>query len=347
MDQRIATNSLASSDRNPMNGRILVFNCHEAWVYQLRLLNRPLDIIVGLPGRHTGRWDQKMRPLPAQAQALTLKQVLASQEHYDCIVAHNLTDLLDASTLVGAKLMVIHLTLDGMLLEQDAKTDPSAFRAAVADYVNRTSVHVMAVSKLKGQSWGFTDDIVPLAADPGDYATFDGGQPRGLRVSNFIARRARTLLWDFHEQVFAGLPITLVGHNPELPGVKPAADWDSLKEMYRSHRFFIHTANPQLEDGYNMATLEAMAAGLPVLGNCHPTSPVINGVNGFLSDDPEMLKRHAIRLLENPFLAVEMGRAAQQTIRDQFSNAMFCRGMSRSIGTAREKWNLAHRSVAV
>jgi hypothetical protein len=35
-----------------MNGRILVLNCHEAWIHQLRLLDQPLDIVVGLPGLH-------------------------------------------------------------------------------------------------------------------------------------------------------------------------------------------------------------------------------------------------------------------------------------------------------
>ena len=33
--------------------RLLVFNCHEAWVYQLGLLDYDLDIICGLSGRYT------------------------------------------------------------------------------------------------------------------------------------------------------------------------------------------------------------------------------------------------------------------------------------------------------
>ena len=44
--------------------RLLVFDCHEAWVYQLRLLRWPLDIVVGLRGRHTQEWDESMRPIP-------------------------------------------------------------------------------------------------------------------------------------------------------------------------------------------------------------------------------------------------------------------------------------------
>lgn len=71
-----------------------------------------------------------------------------------------------------------------------------------------------------------------------------------------------------------------------MPGVEAAKNWDNLKEMLQLHRFYIHTADPRYEDGVNMATLEAMAAGMPVLGNRHPTSPIEHGKSGFLSDNP-------------------------------------------------------------
>src|SRR5262249_54035980 len=98
-----------------MNGRLLVLNCHEAWVYQLRLLDVPMDIVIGLPGRHTAGWDYGMRPVPAKARLVTLPEVLASGISYDCIVAHNLTDLLDVKTLPGPRMLVIHISLDGII----------------------------------------------------------------------------------------------------------------------------------------------------------------------------------------------------------------------------------------
>ena len=61
-----------------------------------------------------------------------------------------------------------------------------------------------------------------------------------------------------------------------------------------------------------MATLEAMAAGLPVLGNPHPTSPIEHGVSGFLSDDPAELHASAERLLQDRELAVHMGKEARK-----------------------------------
>lgn len=87
-----------------------------------------------------------------------------------------------------------------------------------------------------------------------------------------------------------------------------------------------------------MATLEAMAAGLPVLGNVHATSPVEHGVSGFLSDDPLELRGYAQRLLADRSLAATMGEAARKTVATRFSVAQFRENFSRSIETARQKW---------
>lgn len=101
--------------------------------------------------------------------------------------------------------------------------------------------------------------------------------------------------------------MTLVGRNPDMPGVEPARNWEHLKEIFSQHRFYAHTADPLYEDGYNMASIEAMAAGLPVLSNRHPSSPIQHGVNGFVSDDPTELNHYAKLLLEKPDMARSMG----------------------------------------
>ncbi|MGH9572799.1 MAG: hypothetical protein ACRD40_04625 [Candidatus Acidiferrales bacterium] len=194
------------------NGRLLVFDCHEAWVYQLRALDRPLDIIVvGLPGRGTSDWDRSMRPVPSNGRCIRLSDVLAAREQYDCIIAHNRSDLLDVKSLAGPRMLVIHGTLGGMILDQQTTTPPDDLRRAVSQYVRMTGAHVIAISRLKGRSWGLDEDVVPLSADPAGYPPHSGDFARGLRVANQIRRKLRTLKWDFHEKTFAGLPLTLVG----------------------------------------------------------------------------------------------------------------------------------------
>jgi glycosyltransferase involved in cell wall biosynthesis len=135
--------------------------------------------------------------------------------------------------------------------------------------------------------------IVSNAVEPCDYLPYDGCTAAGLLIANEISKRKHIFLWKFHQQAFEKLPIRLVRRNPDMPGATAARDWDALKRILSRHRFFVHTADPRFEDGYNMATLEAMAAGLPVLGNRHPTSPVKHGVSGYLSDDPAELRGYA------------------------------------------------------
>jgi hypothetical protein len=317
-----------------------VFSCHEAWVYQLRLLARPMDLVVGLRGRPSGDagWDARMRPVPPAARLIELPEALARRQPYGCIIAHNLTDLLDARQLSGPRLLVLHETLEGAALEQHLAVPLEQFRQAVARFVDLTAAHAVAVSPLKARSWGVGGEAVAAAADPADYLPWDGGLARGLRVANHILRRPRILRWEFHQQAFDGLPVTLVGHNPEMEGVRAAAGWEPLKQTFAAHRFYIHTADPLLEDGYNMAMLEAMAAGLPVLGNRHPTSPVEHGVSGFLSDDPAELRGYALQLLADRALAARLGAAARETVATHFSSERFRAGFGRAIEAAQRRW---------
>ncbi len=315
--------------------RLLVFNCHEAWVHQLSALDYDLDIVCGLPGRYTPGWDTHIRPVPARGRLISLDE--ARTRRYACIIAHNPTDLLDVKDRPEPRLLVHHLPVEARILEERSRLSAAEARGLLHRYVQLSGTHVVAVSRLKGRSWGTAGDIVPFGADPGDYEPCSGEIPCGLRIANFIQRRRTFLHWAFHEQTFAGVPVRIVGHNPGMAGAAPSRDWDHLKDLLRTHRFYIHTAHPELEDGFNMATVEAMAAGLPVLGNRHPTSVVEHGVNGFVSDDPAELRRYARLLLDDRKLALRMGAEARATVQRRFSVTAFRSNMERAIQSARRK----------
>lgn len=318
--------------------RLLVFNCHEAWVHQLGVLGCALDIVVGLKGHHVVGWDSRMRPLPLGARTLTLAEALASDARYDCIIAHNLTDLLDVKSLPGPRLLVVHSTYEGRLRSEDADVPLDQLRATIRKYLKLAGGHAVAVSKLKTGPDGFPQDVVNAGVDLADYLPHGGDQAAGLRVVNQIGQKRDVLLWDFYEAAFDGLPVTLVGHNPDVPGVEPARDWDDLKAILARHRFFVHTADPRYEDGFNMAMLEAMASGLPVIGNRHPTSPIRHGESGFLADSPQELRGYAERLLAEPDLARQMGAAARELVARRFPLSQFGKAMRRAINTAQRRW---------
>ncbi len=324
--------------RSTANRTLLVFNCHEPWVYQLGVLGYRLDIIIGLPGKYNSGWDERMRPAPANARMVTLPQALANPDPYYCIIAHNIADLLDVRMRPEPRILVLHDTFEGRAEEEQPTCDYETMKAMLRQYIELVGGHVVATSMFKGESWGFTDDIVHFGLDVNGYLPYGGERASGLRICNFISNRRRILRWDFHEKAFSRIPVTLVGHNPDMAGVEAARNWDHLKRTLQSHRFYIHTADALLEAGHNMATAEAMAAGLPVLGNRHPTSPVRHGINGFLSDAPSELQHYARILLEDRDLAFLMGQQARKTVAERFSLTRFKHSFLRSIEIARRKW---------
>lgn len=325
-------------EENIDNKTLLVFNCHEAWVYQLGWLGYALDIIIGLEGKYNHTWDEQMRPIPPNSRLVTLSEALKSQKRYYCIITHNITDLLDIKFRTEPRLMVIHSTIEGRMLEEKSKIEPVRIRQMLHKYLELVGGHVVAGAMLKGKSWGFTKDIVVAGVEPDDYLPYSGQKACGLRICNFIESRKKILLWDFYDRAFEGIPIQLVGHNPDMSGVTAAQSWNHLKKILQMHRFYVHTADPKLEDGYNMASIEAMAAGLPVLGNRHPTSPVEHGVSGFLSNDLDELRRYARILLDDRDLAVRMVAEARKVVSERFSAAKFKKAFIHSIETARHKW---------
>ena len=322
---------------------LLVFNCHEPWVYQLSVLGYNLDIITGLKGKYKEGWDEQMRPIPANSRLVSLSEARSTKIPYYCIIAHNITDLLDVKLLAGPRLIALHSTLEGRAAEEKSDITPEQMKDLLHKYLQLVGGHAVAVSTLKAQSWGVTDDIVPLAADVDEYLPYSGEKSCALRICNFIENRKKILLWHFHEKAFYGIPVRLVGHNPNIPEIKAAESWEQLKQILQSHRFYIHTADTRFEDGYNTATLEAMAAGLPVLGNRHVSSPVEHGVSGFLSDDPEELRKYARMLLDDRDLAVRMGQEARKVVVERFSLGKFKKAFLQSIEAAR----LKHQSRVV
>lgn len=80
--------------------------------------------------------------------------------------------------------------------------------------------------------------------------------------------------------------------------------------------------------GKGMAVMEAMTAGLPVVGKRTFRKPLVveHGISGFMTDetasykiDPGKIAENIITLLKNPELGKEMGKAARTRIEQKFS----------------------------
>jgi hypothetical protein len=316
-------------------GRLLTFNCHEAYVHLLGKLGLPMDVIDGLPGRYTSRWDERMRPVPAVARLVRLEQALADAR-YDVAVAHNLSDLLALRSVALPKILVLHVDLRARVAEEPGAHDIALMQCQVRDYLNGIGAVAVAVSKTKAESWGQACSVIAPAADPDEYGGYDGSRAAALRVANQVLARRERFAWDAHLAIVAGHASQLIGHNPGLEGVAAAGSWGELRQHYREHRAYVHTAGLGLDDGYNLGVVEAMMTGMPVVSLALPESPVRDGDNGYVSDDVGYLNARLGELLRDRERARELGRRARESAREQFSLAAFVQGWLAAIERARE-----------
>lgn len=322
--------------------KILTFNSHQAYVYLLAKSFGPLDIIEPLAqnGRKL-RWLSRIRPLSEGCRLLAPEEAKDNLRLglYDLAICHNNQDLLDIKDYSLPKISVFHSTLTGRAMEGREEGDLDGFRRMVAKLLGYWGVKPIFVSSLKRRDWGIKGEVIKLPAPIDECFGYSGEIPRVLRVANHLKERDALLGYSVQEEILQGLPSDIVGFNPSLSSVEPAPSWNDLKRMYRSYRLFLITNREGVEDGYNTATLEAMATGMPVISTKHSTSPVIDGYNGFVSNDLSYLRKKVKFLLENRRAAVRMGKYARRTVTQRFPFPAFIKSWQKAINTSRLAYN--------
>jgi glycosyltransferase involved in cell wall biosynthesis len=311
--------------------KLLTFLAHESYLHTLAKLGHPMDVIVNLPGHHSPTWDERMRPVPDNVRLLPVEEFMADPPEFDCVIGHNISDLLQVKHLPGPRVLTLHSSLTGRLSQEESGIDPREMSSMVVQYMSMLSGVLVFVSEMKRSSWDIDARVIRLAVDTADYDGYHGSESSALRVVNHITAKTDFLRWDLQEAVFEDLPCKLVGVNPDFPDVHPSRDWDHLKDLYRSYRMYVHTAQQGMEDAWNTSTLEAMATGMPVICSQLPGSLVEDGVSGFVSNDPEVLRAGVRRLLADQGLATEMGRAARTRVAEEFSLKAFIDSWERTL----------------
>ena len=281
-----------------------------------------MDVVDGLPGRYVTSWDTRARPVPENVTLIQARDI-AVRGPYLVALCHNVSDLITIKHLDMPRILILHVNLNGRIAEEGCALSLDDMQYTVRTYLRMVGGVVVAVSRPKLASWGVDGTVIEPPVDGDDYGGYTGELPRGIRVSNFVSKRAQVLAWKVHCEISHNVPLTLVGNNPDITESQPADDWNHLRRLLRSHRFYVHTSQADLEDGYNLALLEAMGTGLPVVTTQSPTSPVIDGQSGFISNDVNYLRWGIQQLLADRDMAGRMGEIGRQTVLQRFSVAKF------------------------
>lgn len=319
--------------------RVLTFNFHEP--YLALLAQTGYDFTVGLYSTPplARRWRHQYRPVPRNMTLVeepVWRAALAAGE-YDVAIAHNETNAIDLFSAPASKLLVCHNRKSFLQTTvSNPEGNPLEAFARLLERLREQFAFVF-ISESKRADYGLPGRVIPPGIDVEEYGGYTGEVAEILRVGNLM--RLRNLIFDvdLQERLCAGLPNRVVGHDPDIPAAREAESFEDLRALYRTRRCLLHVTRPAYEDGYNLAALEAMACGMPVVSLANPTSPLTDGLDGFVSDDESTLRDRLELLLRDPGAARELGARARETVAVRFPIAAFVARWSEAIEEAAQR----------
>ncbi len=296
---------------------ILTFNWHEGYI---TLLSKIPDVSLTIVERPKGgydRWMHEFRPCPRGSRILSMKEALEElrAEKFDAVIANDPTDLLSTHESPVPQFLVVHNRLDTMIALGGGQVDRNNYLDWFKNLVRMVSdLQIVFISPSKKDNWGIDGTVILPGVESEGWGPANGVNPQILWIGNFLKERDLMLGYGFGEEVLRGIPHEIVGINPTLPNSRMTRSLEDLRSLYRDSRAYLNATTHPYEDGYNLALLEAMASGMPIIARSHPGSPVAHGRSGFLSENPESLAVAAKRLMEDRELARSMGEAAREDV---------------------------------
>lgn len=183
-------------------------------------------------------------------------------------------------------------------------------------------------SKFLCNSWGLDHKdcvIIPKCVDTETFNGWIGKDNKVLINCDWYQNKKNVTGFDLLEKIRTQLPINLIGINPGISN--PAKDSADLVDKYINCPVFLNTSNWL---SCPTELLEAMSVGCPVVTTktTDIQDIIINGENGFITNDVEELIKYCKELINNKELASKIGEEGRKTIVEKFGKKIFV-----------EKWN--------
>ncbi len=311
--------------------RVLTFNWHEGYIYLLAKTGFDFDVVEVWKGGRFG-WIKEFRPVPDNCRLIPEEEALGNLKKniYDVAICHNISDLLKVAEFPLKKILIHHNRIEMEFGINDNEKDRLLEKIKEL-YSSVQNLILVFISEMKMNNWGIDGEIILPGIDLNEYYGYRGEIENVLRVGNMLKERDIMLGYSVQEKLLKGLPSTILGLNPSIEEAIIPKDWNEYREYLRTHRLYLNTTMPPLEDGYNLSMLEAMATGMPVVSIANPSSPIENGINGYISEDGDYLQERIKELLSNPEKARTLGSKARETVREMFSMERFIESWTKVI----------------
>ena len=322
--------------------RILTFNFHEPYLCLMAETGLPLIVGEYQEGPLARTWQTRFRPIP--------KNITLVREHvwreklekgdFDVVVAQNETNAIDVVKHNKRKvpaLLVCHNRRSFLrtTIREDRENGLELFDKLLERL--QQAFEFIFISESKRDDYGVPGRVIRPGIDVEAYGGYTGRIPEVLRVGNAMCARDLMFDVDFQEAVCRGIPNRVFGDDPAIPGARMSASFENLLDTYRDLRCLLHVTREAWEDGYNLAMLEAMACGMPVVSLANLTSPLTDGRDGFVSYDADVLRARIEALLDDHDLARGIGARGRETVAAKFPLRAFVDSWREVLETAAER----------
>jgi len=315
MFHRSGHGSKLSMEKIP-NLNILTVNRHTGYLYNLSKIGHHWSVL--------NEWVRQNRPLPANFEPVEWPAARRDFSEFDAVIGHDIRR--DVARFLPYCLryhkpyiQVIHGRRGRGGFSRSRLRGAVKFlysNVALGTLVRLGLVRLVYISPYARSDWGLAGTTIGQGIPLDEMGPYEGTEASLLTVGNMLHREH--FAFDHLMEISARVPVRIVGDNPEIASCRPSRDWNELRSLYCRHRAYLNlTREP--EDGYNLALLEAMASGMPVISLKHPSSPIRNGENGFLVENASEAVERAKQLIADRELARHLGKCARVTIEQKFS----------------------------
>jgi hypothetical protein len=185
------------------------------------------------------------------------------------------------------------------------------------------------------------DAVIRFYKDPDEFKDYNGHMPAVLTIGQSMKERTTFCGYEIFMRASEGLHRNLYGTQSRHLDLTPMDDplwrgqlsFEELKDTYRNHRVYFYTGT--YPASYTLNFIEAMMTGIPIVAigrelanlkvfdmDSYEVDKIIeNGVNGFVSNDIEVLRSNINYLLENPDKAREMGEKGREKAIELFGKS--------------------------
>lgn len=298
---------------------VLSFPTHERYSQTMSKVNAKFYL---WQGQGIKDWKECYAKLPANHVLLdpTLGDAQLPQDvSFDCILSQNKFAHYNISAQLSRIMHVPLISLEHCLPVHTLHPQQLQQLYNMKGHLN------LFISEFSRKAWGWKEDeaeVVHHGIDTDLFSPAIGVERKShlLSVVNDWINRDYFCGFNLWTQISNELPVMVVGDTPGLS--KPAASTEELVKQYQSSRVFLNTS---LVSPVPTSLMEAMSCGCACVSTatCMIPEIITNGVNGYISNDPQELRHYCQRLLKDEALARHLGENARKTIVERFNMDQF------------------------